>query len=184
MAETGTGDAGDAGGSGPTQAPDAGTDASADGDAYGGLPGAFLYAFRRSDSALFRAYVLLGGGLAALLAVLFGIALIVTVANSLGAAAGSGTFSFVRAFVLFVGLLVVFPLVAPVVLVARRHRRRGSTVAYDRALATGGFLVAAGLYLGAVLSRPAGLFGLPRTTGLLPPLLAALAIYALHRRYR
>lgn len=159
-------------------------DASADRDAYGGLPGAYVYAFRRSGSALFRAYVLLGGGLAALVAVLFGIALIVTVANSLGAAAGSGTFSFVRAFVLFVGLLVVFPLVAPVVLVARRHRRGGSTVAYDRALAAGGFAVAAGLYLAAVLSRPAGLFGLPRITGLAPPALAAAAVYALHRRYR
>jgi len=177
----GTGAGGASGESPPTEETDP---AAENPDAYGGILGAFPYAFRRSGSTLFRAYVVVGGGLAGLVAVLFGFALINVVANSLGAAAGAGTFSFVRAFFVVVGLLVVFPLIAPVILVARRHRRGGSTVAYDRALAAGGFAVAVGLYLLAVLSRPAGLFGLPRVAGLVPPAAAALAVYALHRRYR
>lgn len=167
-------------------------------DGYGGLFGAYPYAFRHSDSRLFRLYVLLGGGLALLLGLGFLAAFVVAVAGSVGLAAG-GTRSFVRAFVLFVGFLVVFPLLAPVLLVARHHRRIDDDGRYDRALAATGFLYALSLYLAAVVSTPPEqqevvggllapvvgfLYDLPAPVGLLPPVVAAVVVYLAHRRYR
>ena len=90
-------------------------------DEYGGLLGAFPYAVRRSDSRLFRAYAVLGGLLASVLAVFFTFALVVSVAST--AALAGGTVTFVRSIFIVFGFLVVAPLVAPVLLVARRHRR-------------------------------------------------------------
>lgn len=168
------------------------------GDGYGGLFGAFPYAFRHSDSRLFRLYAVIGGVLALLLGVGFLAAFVVAIAGSVGLAVG-GTQSFVRAFVLFVGFLVVFPLLAPVLLVARHHRRRGASTRYDRALAVAGFLFALSLYLAVVISTPPDqqetvggllapvvgfLYGLPAPLGLLPPVVAAAVVYLAHRRYR
>jgi len=165
---------------------------------YGGLLGAFPYAFRRSDSRLFRLYVAAGGGLAVVLGLAFFVSFALAVSGSLGLALG-GTASFVRAFVVFVGFLVVFPLVAPVLLVARHHRRTGNDPAYDRALAAAGFGFVLSLYLAAVVSTPAdqqetvmgvlapvirALYGLPRLAGLVPPVVAAALVYLAHRRYR
>lgn len=164
---------------------------------YRGVPGAFPYAFRSSESRLFRSYAVLGGGLAALVAVVFLIALVVLVADTAGA--GGGTFTFVRAFFVFVGLLVVAPLVAPVLLVARRHRRAGGDPRYDAALAGAGYLFVLSLYAGLVIStppdlqaRPSGLlaplvallYGLPQLAGLVPPTLGAALIALVHRRFR
>jgi hypothetical protein len=164
---------------------------------YGGLPGAFPYAFRRSESRLFRSYVVLGGLLAVLVALSFGIAFVVAMSNTLGVI--GGTFSFVRSFVLFVGFLVLVPILAPILLVARRHRRGGSTRQYDRALAASGYLFVPALYLMLVITAPpeyreapAGafapvvefLYGLPPAAGVVPPVATALAIYLVHRRYR
>ena len=166
-------------------------------DAYSGIFGTFPYAFRHSDSRLLRSYVVVGGLLAALVALIFVFAFITTVANTLGA--GGGTFTFVRSFVVVVGALVVVPLVGPVVLVARRHRRRGSTVDYDRALAAGGYIFAFSLYLTLVISAPPELredpsgalapvvgllYDLPAVAGAVPPLFALGVGYLLHRRYR
>lgn len=168
-----------------------------DEDAYGGLFGAFPYAFRRSESRLFRSYVVVGGLFAALLVFAFGAAVVVAVADTLGAV--GGTFTFSRSFVLFVGFLVVVPILAPVLLVARRHRRAGSTRRYDRALAASGYLFIPALYLLLVISappefreQPAGavaplvefLYGLPPAAGIVPPLVAAATTYLVHRRYR
>ncbi|MFB6118797.1 hypothetical protein [Halosegnis sp.] len=165
---------------------------------YGGLLGAFPYAFRHSKSTVFRVYVVAGGLLAALVAVLFGLGTVVSIANSTGLATG-GTSSFVRTFVLLVGFLTVLPLVAPVLLVARRHRRTGGSLAYDRALALAGFGVAIGLYLSLVVSVPesqqepvtgllgpvvAALYALPAPLAVLPPLVAAVLVYLAHRRYQ
>lgn len=171
-------------------------------DAYSGLFGAFPYAFRRSDSRLFRGYVLLGSLVAAVLALVFLLALVTTVANTLGT--GGGTFTFARAFVVVVALLVVFPVIAPVLLVARRHRRAGSDVRYDAALAGMGVLFLVSLYLGLVASippafvldgetvtrpAPSGAFApLVRVLYVIPPAaaagiptLVALAMYGVHR---
>jgi hypothetical protein len=166
-------------------------------DAYGGVFGAVPYAFRRSDSRLFRSYVVVGGLFAVLLAVAFGAAVAVAVANTLGAV--GGTFTFSRSFVLFVGFLVVVPVLAPILLVARRHRRGGSTRRYDRALAASGYLFIPALYLMLLVTAPPGLrepppdllepvvtvlYGLPPAAGIVPPLAAAAVTYLVHRRYR
>lgn len=168
-----------------------------DDDGYSGVLGTYPYAFRQSASRLLRSYVVLGGLFTLFAAFLFGFALITTIAGTLGA--GGGTFSFVRSFVLFVGTVVVVPLMAPVILVARRHRRSVSTVAYDRALAASGYLLVAAVYLMLVITAPAELrdapsgatapivevlYGLPPLAGVVPPLAAVVVGYLLHRRYR
>jgi hypothetical protein len=164
---------------------------------YGGILGAFPYAFRQSDSRLFRAYVAIGGLLAVVLLLAFTVAIFVAFSNTLGAV--GGTFTFSRAFVLVVGVLVAAPVIAPVLLVARRHRRTGSTRTYDRAVAAAGFVYAFTLYLALVISAPAQyrsdpsgslapviemLYGLPPLAGLAPPLLAVALLYLAHRHYR
>lgn len=140
------------------------------GESYSGVLGAFPYAFRRSDSRLFRLYVVLGGLLAAVLTVFFTFALVVTIANTTGI--GGGTITFVRSIFVLLGFLVVAPLIAPVLLVARRHRRAGGetrdhtegtdhadhaddVVHYDAALGAAGAGYVLSLYLGAVASMPA-----------------------------
>lgn len=164
---------------------------------YGGLPGAFPYAFRRSDSRLFRSYVIVGGLVTVGIVLFFLMAVIVAVSDTLGAI--GGTFTFSRAFVLFVGLLVVGPVLAPILLVARRHRRGGSTLTYDRAMAASGYLFVPALYLLLVITAPPALreqppaalgplvqwlYALPALAGVLPPLAAAAVTYLVHRRYR
>jgi len=174
--------------------------AAADEDAgagYSGVLGTYPYAFRQSPSRLFRSYALLGGVVTLLFAVLFIFAVIGVIAETAGTA--GGTFSFARAFVILLGFLVVFPLMAPVILVARRRRRTGSTVAYDRAMAASGYFFLASLYLGLLPTTPPELrgdppavvapvvetlYGLPAAAGALPPLAAVVAGYLLHRRYR
>lgn len=169
-----------------------------DGDEpYSGLFGTFPYAFRASESLLLRSYVVLGGVLAALVAFLFGLAFVVMMVTTLGS--GGGVFTFSRAFYIVVGLFVVFPLLAPVLLAARRHRRVGNDARYDAALAAAGYLFVLSLYVGLIVSTPGSqqetppallapvvtfLYGLPRAAGLVPPLLAALLIFAVHRRLR
>lgn len=167
-----------------------------DGEAYSGALGAFPYAFRKSESRVFRAYVVFGGLLALLLAVLFGVGLVVFVARTAG---GSGTATFSRAFLVTVGLFLVAPLVAPVLLVARRHRRVGNEPRYDALIAATGFLFAGSLYVAAVVSTPAtqqqpvtgvlepvatALYGLPRLASL--PILAVSAalVGLVHWRFR
>jgi len=169
-----------------------------DGDAYGGLPGAFRYVLRSSDSWLLRSYAVLGGLAALLTAVLFGLALVVLLGNTVGA--GGGTFSFVRAFFIFVGLLVVAPLVAPVLFAARRTRRGRPDRRFDAAMAALGYLFVGSVYVAAVISTPVAqqqlpagglartvvqaLYGVPRLAGLLPPVLVALAMVVVARRFR
>jgi len=168
-----------------------------DDDGYGGVLGTYPYAFRQSRSRLMRSYVVLGGLFTLFTAVLFTFAFVTTVASTLGA--GGGTFTFVRSFVLVVGMLVVVPLMAPVILVARRHRREGSTRQYDRALAASGYLLAVAVYLLLVISAPpelrddpsgalaplvSTLYDLPAVAGAIPPLVAIAIGYLLHRNYR
>jgi hypothetical protein len=166
-------------------------------DGYGGLLGAYPYAFRQSESRLFRSYVALGGLAAALVVIVFTSALIQLIANTVGTA--GGTFSFVRSFYIVIGLVVVVPLLAPVLLVARRHRRSVSTRTYDRALAASGYLFLVSLYLALVIAAPPelrdapsgvtapvveALYSLPPIAGGAPPLLAVLFGYLVHRRLR
>ena len=85
-------------------------------DGYRGLFGAFPYAFRQTESWLFRSYVVVAGLATAFLTLVFGLALI----RLLGATAGA-RFSIARAFVILVGLGAVAPTVTPVLLVARSY---------------------------------------------------------------
>lgn len=168
-----------------------------DAGTYSGAVGAFPYAFRESESWLLRSYVVVGGSLAALLAVLFGVALVVVVAKTAGFGGGTGTF--VRAFFLTVGFVLVAPLLTPVLLVARRHRRAGSDRRYDGALAVAGYVFVGSIYLAAVVSTPAtqresvagalgpvvaALYGIPRIASV-PLLVGGAAIIGLaHWRFR
>lgn len=164
-------------------------------DSYAGLLGAFPYALMRSDSTLFKTYALLGGFLAVGITLLFTLSVVVLLGGTAAAAGGSFTFS--RAFFIFVGFLVVAPLLAPVLFVARRHRRSSSSGRYDATLAALGYLFLASLFVALVISTPgeqqeavSGLFaplvqllyGLPRLAGVVPPLLVAALIWVAGRR--
>lgn len=161
---------------------------------YDGLPGAFLYAVRTSESWLFKGYVVLALLLSLAIGLVFVFGLISILAQT--STVRGGTFTFSRSFFLFVGLLVVAPLLTPVLLVARRHRRSASSVAYDRGLALSALLFVASLYVGLVVSVPAqlqeptgsavvaALYGLPQIAGLVPPLVAVGVMYAVHRLLR
>jgi hypothetical protein len=163
--------------------------------AYGGLPGAFPYAFRTSDSRTFRSYAVVSALVTVGVTLLLGLALVVLIGNTVGGSGGSLTLS--RSFYVLVGLLVVVPMVAPVLLVARRHRRAGSGTRYDRRLAVAGYLFLASLYVGLVITVPPSqqtpatgplapvvdaLYALPAIAGFVPPLVAALLIALVHRR--
>ena len=167
------------------------------GDAYGGVVGAFPFAFRSSDSRLFRAYVVVGGLLAAVATFLFAAAVIQLLADTFRTS--GGTFTFSRSFVVVVGLAIVGPIIAPVLLVARSHRRGSPSVAYDRALAASGYLFVLAVYVAGLVSAPPALrdpppavvepvvrflYGLPPLAGLVPLALGAALIYLAHRVYR
>ena len=181
-------------------------------DDYGGILGAFPYAFRRSDSLLFRSYVLVAGVATLLLTVTCVLAIVVVFGRTAGARGGSFTLS--RSFIALLGLLAVLPVVGPVLLAART-RRRGSDgdgtfdppANYEPLLAVGGYLFLLSLYLGLIASMPetftldgetvtrpepsglfapvlAGLYALPASASPLLPATAAALILAIHRRLR
>jgi hypothetical protein len=155
-------------------------------DGYRGLFGAFPYAFRRSDSWTFRSYVVVGGLAAALVSLFVVIGLIVLVANTAGVGGGSLTLS--RSFYVVVGLLVVAPMLAPVLLVARRYRRGlarpdrrpSGSRRYDALLAIGGYAFVVSVYVGLVVSMPESwtldgeVVRRPPPSGALAPLIAFL----------
>ncbi|MFB6072661.1 MAG: hypothetical protein ABEJ88_06815 [Halobacterium sp.] len=174
-------------------------------DTYSGLLSAYPYAFRASDSRLFRSYVVVSGVLGALFAFLMAGALLVLVGNTAGAQGGTLTLS--RTFYVVVGLFVFLPLVAPVLFVARRHRRDAPVrERYDAALALAGYAFVVSVYLGVVASMPAqyridgeltsrpepagvfapvveALYAMPAAASPLVPLAGALLVYAVHRRF-
>ncbi|WP_254766839.1 hypothetical protein [Salinilacihabitans rarus] len=165
-------------------------------DGYRGLPGALWFAFRHSDSLLFRLYALVGAALAALIALLFALGLIVVIDATADA---SATLAFSRSFVLLVGVALLVPILAPILLVARRHRRGADDARYDRRLALAGFWFCGWLYVGLVATVPpehreaaggplgpvvARLYELPPTVGLAVVCAAAASIYAVHRLSR
>lgn len=165
-----------------------------EGQTYSGLVSAFPYAFRRSDSLLFKSYVAVGGLVAVIVTLLFLFALVVLVAATTGGP--GGTFTVSRAFFIVVGLFVVAPVLAPILLVARRHRRGRAKKGYDATLALAGYLLLVSLYVGVVITipptqqaAPAGtlapvvefLYALPALAGLLPPIAAVCVMIVIHR---
>lgn len=183
---------GTGGDSGPGGASGTGND---DGAAYSGLLTAIPYAIRASSSRLFMGYVVIGTLATVVVTVLMALALVV-VFGATATGTGGGSLTLSRAFYVVVGLFVVGPMLAPTLLVARRHRREGSTERYDAALALAGFAFLGSLYLGLLVSVPPGqqqsvggvlaplvefFYGLPQLAGLVPPVLAAGLIALAHR---
>lgn len=150
-------------------------------ETYRGLVGAFGFALRESRSWLLRSYVVTSAAVGIYVTLLVVLALVTWIANPI--AFGE------RAFLMLLGLLVVMPLFAPVLVVARRYRRADPPTVGDRWLALSGYGFLAALVLGLFISDPAPhaasgalapavawLDGLPDGWGLAPPAGAAVAI--------
>lgn len=163
---------------------------AADTEAYRGVLGAFPYAWRVAESWGFRVYVVV----AALVTVAVTIIVAGGVFQLLAATGRSGgTAAFARAFYILVGVAVIGPLLAPVLVLARRHRRDTPTTRHDqRVLAATGFVFVASMYLGLVASTPPAnqqpiegmfeplveaLYGLPRISGVVFPVVGAVIVY-------
>ena len=176
---------------------DGADETGSDAETYRGLFGAIPYAFRASRSRLFELYAIIGV-LAAVLVTVFMILALVRLFGATATARG-GSLTLSRSFYVVVALFVVGPLLAPVLLVARRHRRTGSEKRYDAWLGLAGFVFLASLYVGLVIAVPAGqqqpitgvfaplvaiFYALPQQAGLVPPVVAALLIWVTHRLLR
>jgi hypothetical protein len=120
---------------------------------YDGVFGAFPYAFRSSESRLFKLYVVASAAAIGFITLFVGAALVVLIGRTAAVPGGSLTLS--RSFYIVIGLLVVLPAIAPILLVARR-RRRGADASgrHEAALAAAGFLFLLSIYLGVVASMP------------------------------
>lgn len=156
---------------------------------YGGLLGAFPYAFRQSPSWVFRSYVLLSaivGLYVTLLLVLGGISWIAR-PSMIGDIALLGV----------LGILVLVPLFTPVLVVARRYRLTIERPETDRLFGLVGYVFLLSLYLGLLITDPAEhtapgpletvfviLDGLPEIFGFLPPVVAVFTIYLVIRTTR
>lgn len=164
-------------------------------DSYRGVFGAIPYAIRHTDSWTMRVYGVVGALTAGLIATVVTLALVVWMAET--ADVQGGTFLFSRSLYVVAGFAAVAPLLAPLLFVARRHRR-GDPVGpgYDRKMAYGGFLFLLSLYVGMVISAPAelrdptesavvnALYALPQPAGVVPPIAAALVVFGVHYRLR
>ncbi len=171
-----------------------------EGSTYGGVLGAFPYAFRTSESRLFRLYAVVGTLLAAVLLVFWVLALVKAIADS----PGGGSISAYRGLVILLALSVTMPVVGPILLVARRHRRSAETddppptANYDRLMGALGFVFVVAGYLALVISVPesyettptgplapvvAALYDAPTLATPLPPLAVVVAMLVADRRY-
>lgn len=156
---------------------------------YRGLVGGVAFALRRSESWLLRSYAVAS----ALVGGFVGLLLVLGVVSWLAEPAPLGQ----RALLGVVGLLVLVPLFAPVLVVARRHRRGHGDRRADALLAIAGYGFVLSVYLALLVSAPgsravsgplgpvvAAVDALPRSAWPVPPLLAAAAIVLAFRRTR
>ncbi|SNR37415.1 hypothetical protein SAMN06264855_10436 [Halorubrum vacuolatum] len=164
-------------------------------DSYRGVFGAIPYAIRHTDSWTMRVYGVVGALAAALISLVVTLALVVWMGET--AEMDSGLFLFSRSLYVIAGFAAVAPLIAPMLFVARRHRRDDPVADnYDRVLAYTGFVFLVSLYVGMVISAPAdlrdpsgsvivnALYALPPLAGLVPPVLAGTLVFVAHRRLR
>ncbi|MFO7833183.1 MAG: hypothetical protein R6V31_03800 [Halohasta sp.] len=165
-------------------------------DSYRGLFGAFPYAFRHGDSLLFRAYVLVGALGAVFIGGLFTLSLVVWIGETASTPGGSLTLS--RTFIAVMGLFAAGPLLAPVLLVARKHRKGLSYhPRYDTIMALLGVGFLLSIYVAAIISMPESfqqqptgllapivnlLYALPQLAGLAPPVGMMVVMAAGHYR--
>ncbi|GAB6880002.1 hypothetical protein JCM17823_22760 [Halorubrum gandharaense] len=164
-------------------------------DSYRGVFGAVPYAILNTDSWTMRAYGVIGTIAAVFVTTVVALALVVWMGET--ADMDGGLFFFSRSLYVILGLAAVGPLIAPMLFVARRHRREDPVQpGYDRALALAGFGFLASLYLAMLISAPAdlrdptdsavigALYALPSLAGFVPPVVAAVLIAVVHRRLR
>lgn len=159
------------------------------GEPYSGLFGAYRFAFERSDSLLFRAYVVVSalcGAYVSLLLVLAAVSWLAT-PGALGEKALLGV----------IGVVVLAPLFAPVLIVARRYRLGHDRPGMDRVFALAGIAFVLSLFVALVVTDPTAhsspgpvgdvlgfLGGLPATVGLGAPMAGTLLIYVAVRYTR
>lgn len=158
---------------------------AADAGSYRGLLGAFAFAARRSRSWVCRSYVVVSALVGGYVGLLLVLAMVTWLANP--SVFGD------RAFLAMLGLVVLIPLFAPVLVVARRHRLGVGSVGADRLLGLAGYAFVASVFLALFISDPAdhgvagpggvvaAVDGLPRVYGVVPPVLAIGLIAALIR---
>lgn len=162
---------------------------------YSGAITAIPYAFRTSDSSAFKLYTVVGGLITLGGSLLFVLGIVALLGRISGTPAG--VLTFLPALYILVWLFTVAPIAAPVLLVARQHRLERGDSSYDRSIALTGFVFIVALYLAAIISTPQGqqetvqsglvaplvqfLYGLPRSVGVVPPLLAAAVMVIVHR---
>ncbi|WP_418281662.1 hypothetical protein [Halorubrum sp. DTA98] len=164
-------------------------------ESYRGVFGAIPYAIRNTDSWTMRVYGVVGALSAMFIAVVVTLALVDWMAET--AEMDGGIFLFSRSLYVIAGFAAVAPLIAPLLFVARRHRRNDPVAdGYDRKLAYTGFLFLVSLYVGMVISAPAdlrdpsesvlvnALYALPSLAGVIPPIVAAGLVFWTHRRLR
>lgn len=141
------------------------------GETYDGLLGAFRYARRAGDSRLFRSYVLVGGLVSLFVALVFLNGLVTLVADTTGTS--GGTFTLSRAFFVVVSLFTVGPLLAPVLVGARRLRRGVTFPAPTQAVVGAtGYVYLFALYAGVAVTAPDEYE--PAATGVLAPVIDAM----------
>lgn len=158
-------------------------------DEYRGLVGALVSAFRRSDSHVLRAYVLSAVVVGAFATVLLALGVVTWLAEP--APLGQ------RALLGVVAILLLVPLFAPVLVVARRHRRGAGSRRADAILGLAGFGFVLSVYLAGLVSDPnphevsgalapvvATIDALPRRAWVVPPLLSVASIWLAVRRTR
>ena len=146
---------------------------------YRGVLGAHRFAFRQARSRLFRTYVIVGAAVVSAIGLLIAMGLVLLIARTASVPGGSLTLS--RSFYIVIGGLVVLAAMAPILIVARRHRRHTPiSRPQERLLAVAGFLYLLSVYLGVVASIPPRfrLDGVwvarPAPDGVLAPVIALL----------
>lgn len=147
-----------------------------DASPYAGVLGAFRYTFRATDSWLLRGYVLASAAVGGFTALLVLLGVVYWFGNAAGLIGE-------LALLPVVGILLLGPLLAPVLIAARRYRR-GVPVETVRLAGLGwGFLIAVAVAL--VIADPTPhawpvslLDGLPWWSGFLAPIGVAAAMVA------
>lgn len=152
--------------------------------------GAVKYAVVEGESRLFRSYAAIGGFLALFVALAFVLALPVWV-RAIGEMGGGPLQRIGLGLLWLIGLAVVATMVAPMLFVARRHRE--GRPERQRLFGLAGYAYVLTVYLALVVSAPAdkraspqgalapvleALYGLPRLSGLVFPVLGTLLVLA------
>lgn len=150
-------------------------------EAYSGLVGAYGFALRRTRSWLLRSYVVAS----AVAGLYIGFLLVLAAVTWLARPVAFGE----RMLLGAIGLLLLVPMAAPVLVAARRHRRADPSPGADRWLGLAGYGFMLSVLLALFLSDPSPTamqeaFGpaaawfdrLPDHYGLVPPAVGAVAV--------